>query len=122
MEQVVPRRIVVADDNEDSAQSFAMLLSFSGHEVRVAHDGEQALDALRDYRPDIAFLDIGMPLLSGYEVAERVRAEPWGRDMKLIAVTGWGQADDKLRARTAGFDQHLIKPIDPVDVERLLDS
>jgi CheY-like chemotaxis protein len=122
MEQVAPRRIVVADDNEDSAQSFAMLLSFSGHEVRIAHDGEEALDAMRDFRPDIAFLDIGMPRLSGYEVAELVRAEPWGRDMKLIAVTGWGQPDDKARARSAGFDQHLVKPIDPTDVERLLDS
>lgn len=122
MEQVAPRRIVVADDNEDSAQSFAMLLSFSGHEVRIAHDGEQALDAMRDFRPDVAFLDIGMPRLSGYEVAELVRAEPWGRQMKLIAVTGWGQPDDKVRARTAGFDQHLVKPIDPSEVDRLLDS
>ena len=116
------RRIVVADDNEDSAQSFAMLLSFSGHEVRIAHDGEQALDTMRDFRPDVAFLDIGMPRLSGYEVAEAVRAEPWGRDMKLIAVTGWGQADDKQRARSAGFDQHLVKPIDPSDVDRLLEA
>lgn len=122
MHRVTPRRIVVADDNEDSAQSFAMLLSFSGHEVRIAHDGEQALDAMRDFRPDVAFLDISMPLLSGYEVAEMVRAELWGRDMKLVAVTGWGQPDDQKRARSAGFDQHLIKPIDPGDVERLLDS
>ena len=121
MQQNAPRRIVVADDNEDSAQSFAMLLSFSGHEVRVAHDGEEALDAVRNFRPDVAFLDIGMPRLSGYEVAEAVRAEPWGRDVKLIAVTGWGQADDKVRARTAGFDQHLVKPIDPSDVDRLLE-
>ena len=122
MEQVSPRRIVVADDNEDSAQSFAMLLSFSGHEVRIAHDGEQALDVLRDFRPDVAFLDIGMPLMSGYEVAEMVRAAPWGRDIKLIAVTGWSQPDDRLRAHSAGFDRHLVKPIDPVEVERLLDS
>jgi CheY-like chemotaxis protein len=99
MQQNPPRRIVVADDNEDSAQSFAMLLSFSGHEVRIAHDGEQALVAVRDFRPDVAFLDIGMPRLSGYEVAEAVRAEPWGQDVKLIAVTGWGQADDKVFAR-----------------------
>ena len=122
MQQNAPRRIVVADDNEDSAQSFAMLLSFSGHEVRIAHDGEQALDTMRDFRPDVAFLDIGMPLLSGYQVAEAVRAEPWGRAVKLIAVTGWGQPDDKQRARTAGFDQHLVKPIDPSDVDRLLEA
>jgi CheY-like chemotaxis protein len=117
-----PRRIVVADDNEDSAESFAMLLSFSGHEVRVAHDGDAALDAVREFRPDVAFLDIGMPGKTGYEVAEAVRAEPWGHEIKLIAVTGWGQPDDRLRARTAGFDRHLIKPIDPAEVDRLLDS
>src|SRR5690349_5834682 len=122
MEQKSPRRIVVADDNEDSAESFAMLLSFSGHEVRVAHDGAAALDAVRDFRPDFAFLDIGMPGLTGYEVAQAVRAEPWGREVKLIAVTGWGQPDDRLRARTAGFDRHLIKPIDPAEVDRLLDA
>ena len=120
MEQKSPRRIVVADDNEDSAESFAMLLSFSGHEVRVAHDGAAALDAVRDFRPDVAFLDIGMPGLTGYEVAEAVRAEPWGNEVTLIAVTGWGQPDDRLRARTAGFDRHLIKPIDPAEVDRLL--
>jgi CheY-like chemotaxis protein len=122
MEQKSPRRIVVADDNEDSAESFAMLLSFSGHEVRVAHDGAAALDAVRDFRPDVAFLDIGMPGLTGYEVAEAVRAEPWGSEVTLIAVTGWGQPDDRLRARTAGFDRHLIKPIDPAEVDRLLDA
>ena len=117
-----PRRIVVADDNEDSAESFAMLLSFSGHEVRIAHDGAAALDAVRDFRPDVAFLDIGMPGLTGYEVAQAVRAEPWGQEIKLIAVTGWGQPDVRLRARTAGFDRHLIKPIDPAEVDRLLDA
>ena len=122
MEQKSPRRIVVADDNEDSAESFAMLLSFSGHEVRVAHDGAAALDAVSDFRPDVAFLDIGMPGLTGYEVAEAVRAEPWGSEVTLIAVTGWGQPDDRLRARTAGFDRHLIKPIDPAEVDRLLDA
>ena len=122
MEQKSPRRIVVADDNEDSAESFAMLLSFSGHEVRIAHDGASALSAVRDFRPDVAFLDIGMPGLSGYEVAQAVRAEPWGREVTLIAVTGWGQADDRTRARTAGFDRHLVKPIDPAEVDRLLDA
>ena len=122
MQQKAARRIVVADDNEDSAESFAMLLSFSGHEVRIVHDGPSALDAVRDFRPDVAFLDIGMPGLTGYEVAQAVRAEPWGREVKLIAVTGWGQPDDRMRARTAGFDRHLIKPIDPAEVDLLLDS
>ena len=122
MEQPVTRRIVIADDNEDSAQSFAMLLSFSGHEVKIAHDGAEALDAVRNFRPDVAFLDIGMPGLTGYEVAQAVRAEPWGSEVTLIAVTGWGQPDDKQRAHTAGFDRHLVKPIDPDEVDRLLDS
>ncbi len=120
MENKAPRRIVVADDNEDSAESFAMLLSFSGHEVRIVHDGISALDAVRDFRPDVAFLDIGMPGMTGYEVAQAVRAEPWGGDITLIAVTGWGQPDDRMRARSAGFDQHLVKPIDPAEVDRLL--
>jgi len=122
MLQGSPRRIVVADDNEDSAQSFAMLLSFSGHEVRIAHDGTAALDALRDFRPDVAFLDIGMPGMTGYEVAQAVRCEPWGHEIKLIAVTGWGQPEDSQRARSAGFDRHLVKPFDPDEVDRLLDS
>ena len=122
MGQAVTRRIVIADDNEDSAQSFAMLLSFSGHEVKIAHDGAEALDAVRNFRPDVAFLDIGMPGLTGYEVAQAVRAEPWGSEVTLIAVTGWGQPDDKQRAHTAGFDRHLVKPIDPDEVDRLLDS
>jgi CheY-like chemotaxis protein len=122
IQPAVARRIVVADDNEDSAQSFAMLLSFSGHEVRIVHDGTAALDALRDYRPDVAFLDIGMPGLTGYEVAQAVRAEPWGHEVTLVAVTGWGQPDDKLRAHSAGFDRHMVKPIDPDEVDRLLDA
>jgi CheY-like chemotaxis protein len=122
MDKGSPRRIVVADDNEDSAQSFAMLLSFSGHEVHVAHDGTAALDALREYRPDVAFLDIGMPGLTGYEVAQAVRLEPWGREVTLIAVTGWGQPEDTRRAQDAGFDRHLVKPIDPAEVDRLLAS
>jgi CheY-like chemotaxis protein len=120
MQKTPPRRIVVADDNEDAAQSFAMLLSFAGHEVRIAHDGAAALEALREFRPDVAFLDIGMPQLSGYEVAEAVRAEPWGSEMKLFALTGWGQPEDQLRAKTAGFDRHLVKPIDPTEIDRLL--
>lgn len=122
MEQSAPRRIVVADDNEDSAQSFALLLSFSGHEVRIAHDGAAALRAVREYRPDFAFLDIGMPGLTGYEVAQAVRSESWGHEIKLIAVTGWGQPEDTQRARSAGFDRHLVKPIDPAEVDRLLNA
>ena len=122
MEQKSPRRIVVADDNEDSAESFAILLSFSGHEVRIAHDGAAALDAVRAFRPDVAFLDIGMPGLTGYEVAQAVRAEPWGREIKLIAVTGWGQNEDKRRALEAGFDHHITKPLNPSNLGSLLEG
>lgn len=120
MHALAPRRILVADDNEDAAQTFATLLSFAGHEVRIAHDGAEALDVAREFRPDVAFLDISMPELSGYDVAAAMRAER-GEDIKLIAVTGWGQTADKLRSQAAGFDLHLLKPIDPADVERLLE-
>lgn len=122
MTAISRRRIVIADDNDDSAQSFAMLLSFSGHEVRIAHDGAEALSVVREFRPDFAFLDIGMPGLTGYEVAQAVRAESWGQEIKLIAVTGWGQAEDRNRAHSAGFDRHMVKPIDPDEVDRLLDA
>ena len=118
MEHRSPRRIVVADDNEDSAESFAMLLSFSGHEVRIVHDGAAALDAVRDFRPDFAFLDIGMPKLNGYDVARRLRME--AARCVLVAVTGWGQEEDRMRAREAGFDRHLVKPVDPGQIEAIL--
>ena len=98
------------------------IISFSQQATCYAPEARRWANALRDFRPDFAFLDIGMPRLSGYEVAEAVRAEPWGGEIKLIAVTGWGQPDDKLRAQTAGFDRHLLKPIDPAEVDRLLDS
>ena len=122
MDQKSPRRIVVADDNEDSAQSFAMLLSFSGHEVRIAHDGAAALDAVRDFRPDVAFLDIGMPGLTGYEVAEAVRAEPWGREVKLIAVTGWGQPDDSAARAQRGLRSAPGQAHRSVRSDRLLEA
>jgi CheY-like chemotaxis protein len=105
------RRFLVADDNADAAASLATLLTLSGHEVRTAHDGRSAVDAAREYRPEVALLDIGMPELSGYEVARSIRAENWGKDMKLIALTGWGQAEDRDASRAAGFDHHLVKPI-----------
>jgi signal transduction histidine kinase len=106
------RRILVADDNRDAAESLAMLLEMAGHEVRVAHLGRAALSAAQAFRPDTALLDIGMPDLSGYEVAESLRREPWAADIRLIALTGWGQESDRRRALEAGFDHHLIKPVD----------
>jgi PAS domain S-box-containing protein len=109
----VRRRILIADDNRDAAESLSMLLELAGHEVRVAHLGRAALSIAQAFRPDTAVLDIGMPDLSGYEVAQELRQEPWATKIQLIALTGWGQEDDRRRARAAGFDHHLTKPIDP---------
>jgi signal transduction histidine kinase/ActR/RegA family two-component response regulator len=113
-------RVVVADDNRDAADSLAMLLEMNGHDVRVGHAGEESLEIARSMLPHAMILDIGMPDLNGYEVARRTRAEAWGADVLLIAVTGWGQKEDKDRAEAAGFDHHMTKPVDPDVIERLL--
>ena len=115
-----PRRILVVDDNIDAAQSLAFLLQAEGHEVCLAHDGEQACISAGDFRPDIALLDIGLPKLDGYAVAEAIRREPWGKGILLLALTGWGQNDDKRRALEAGFDFHLTKPVDLDQVNSLI--
>lgn len=114
------RRILIADDNHDAADSLSMLFKLSGHEVFIAHTGAQAVASADEFRPDVGLIDIGMPELDGYEVARRIRHESWGREMMLIAVTGWGEADDKRRAIAAGFDRHMTKPIDPEELERLM--
>lgn len=106
------RRVLVADDNVDSAQSLALLLRMLGNTVMVAHDGVAAVAMARQFRPDIAVLDLGMPKLDGCRVANDIRKEPWGRGMFLIAVTGWGQEEFRNRTRHAGFDAHLVKPVD----------
>ena len=110
-----PLRVALADDNIDGAETLAALLELDGYEVRVAHDGLAALDLVREYRPDAVFLDIGMPGLNGYEVARQLRAEqsPGTTPPVLVALTGWGGAEDKKRAVEAGFDRHLTKPVDP---------
>jgi CheY-like chemotaxis protein len=113
-------RILIADDNRDAADTMGMLLEFGGHEVIIAHSGNQALQLGRDHRPDVVILDIGMPDLNGYDVARTARNEDWGKSAYLIALTGWGQAEDKERARMAGFDRHLTKPVDPDLVEEIL--
>ncbi len=112
--------MLIADDNQDGAESLAMLLRLSGNEVFVAHTGTDALELAAQERPNVAILDIGMPGLSGYEVAECIRREAWGTRMTMIAVTGWGQDDDKRRAQIAGFDHHLTKPVDLDVLEQLL--
>jgi PAS domain S-box-containing protein len=113
-------RVLVADDNRDSAATCAALLESSGHEVRIAHSGGEAFELGCRMKPDALLLDIGMPVLNGYQLAQRVRGTPWGRAATLIAITGWGQEQDKRRAIEAGFDHHLTKPIDPGSLEMLL--
>ena len=98
----------------------AMILGLSGYEVYVAHSGREALDLTEQHRPEVVFLDIGMPDLNGYEVAAAIRRRAWGKKIYLLAVTGWGQSEDKERALAAGFDRHLTKPVDLDQVESLL--
>jgi len=105
------RRILVVDDNADAADSLAMLLQVRGEDVRIAYDGAEALEAEEAFRPSILLLDIGMPKLSGYDVARRVR-ELRGDGVLIVALTGWGQEDDRRRAREAGFNHHFTKPVD----------
>ncbi|MEO8064579.1 MAG: PAS domain S-box protein [Pseudomonadota bacterium] len=112
------RRVLIADDNRDAADSLAMLLEMEGHDVTVVHDGRQALASIERLEPEVALLDIGMPEFDGYEVARRVRQRPSGRGVTLIAVTGWGQEADRARAIEAGFNMHFTKPVEP---ERLID-
>jgi CheY-like chemotaxis protein len=114
------RRILVADDNVDSAASLAMLLTIMGNEVRTAHNGLEAVEVAAAFRPDAILMDIGMPKLNGYEACRHIREQPWGKQPLLIAVTGWGQEEDRQRSREAGFDHHMVKPIDPVALERVL--
>ena len=114
------RRILIVDDNRDAARSLALLLALRGHETQVAHDGIEALHAAETFRPAILFLDIGMPRLNGYAAAERLRQTDWGRALTIVALTGWGQEGDKQRSSAAGIDFHLVKPVDPDEVDRLL--
>ena len=114
------RRILVVDDNRDSADSLAMLLRLAGNEVQTAYDGLEAVETAERFRPEVVLLDIGMPKLNGEEACRRIRAKPWGQDMVLVALTGWGQEDDRRRSKEAGFDHHLTKPVDPTALVKLL--
>jgi signal transduction histidine kinase/ActR/RegA family two-component response regulator len=113
-------RILVVDDNRDAAETLALVLEMFGHQLRMGHTGHEALELGSRERPDAIILDIGMPDMTGYEVARRIRREAWGRKTFLLAITGWGQEDDKEAARAAGFDGHLTKPVDPDQVQLLL--
>jgi PAS domain S-box-containing protein len=114
------RRVLVVDDSRDAAEMMAMMLEFMGNEVRTAFTGTQAIAAAEAFRPALILMDIGMPELDGYEAARRIRGEPWGRDICIIALTGWGQERDRVRSREAGCDGHLVKPVEPAALERLL--
>jgi signal transduction histidine kinase len=115
-----PQRILVADDNADSAESMGMLLRLMGNDVRIASDGLEAVEQAAAFQPDIVLLDIGMPRLDGYEAARRIRQEEWGRDTLLVAITGWGPRDDDGKAAAAGFDLHFTKPLDPAELRKLV--
>lgn len=117
---VRPLNILIADDNVDLTASFAEVLSSYGHQVEVVHDGVAAVQAARTRMPDVALLDIGMPGLDGYEVARQLRADPALRGIHLVAITGWGRDADREAAQAAGFDRHLLKPVNPEDMLRLL--
>jgi len=116
------RRILVVEDNEDSAESLALLLRLAGHTTHNAYDGLEAMEAAATFRPDVILLDIGLPKLNGYEVARKIREQPWGQAVVLVALTGWGQEEDRRRSREAGFNHHLTKPVDPLALTRLLAS
>jgi CheY-like chemotaxis protein len=115
-----PLRVLIADDDRDSALTLSTLLEIEGFEVRTVHGGQEALDAAREFRPDVVLLDIGMPKITGYEAARRLRLR-YGNDCPvLIAITGWKQASDKILASLAGFDHHVAKPYEPAQLIDLL--
>jgi signal transduction histidine kinase len=116
------QRILIADDNPDVAEAFEFMLSMLGHEVTTAHDGIDALERAESFRPDVVILDVGMPRLNGYDVARQLRERSWTRDVVLIAITGWGSEKDKKESEDAGFNIHLVKPVDPVSLGHLLES
>ena len=114
------RRVLVVDDNVDAAETLGMMLALAGHETRIAHDGHRAIEAAREFLPQVAFLDIGLPGVSGLDVARRFRADPALAGTYLVALTGWGTEDDKRMCLESGFDLHLTKPVDVEAVERAL--
>lgn len=114
------RRVLIVDDNADSADSLSMLLQLMGHSVRTAYDGAQALVVAEQFRPDVVLMDVGMPRMDGLEAARQLRQFPWSTETVLVALTGWGQDEDRERVTAAGFDHHLVKPLDPAALTDLL--
>ena len=122
VESSLGRRILIVDDNRDSADSLAMLLEITGNKTYMAYDGVEAVEAIEKYRPEVVLLDIGLPKLDGHEVCRRIREQTWGRDIVVIALTGWGQEDDRRKSEEAGFNGHLVKPVDYDKLLHLLGS
>jgi CheY-like chemotaxis protein len=115
-------RLLVVDDNKDAAISLAMLLRINGHEVQIAHDGPTALEAAMSFKPDVVFLDIGMPGMDGFEVASRLKQNAALKNVILVALTGWGQPEDRQRTQATGFHYHFVKPVEPAALHGLLTS
>jgi CheY-like chemotaxis protein/two-component sensor histidine kinase len=115
-------RILIVDDNRDAADSLAMLLRTTGNDIRTAYDGLEAVQVANEFQPEVVLLDIGLPKIDGHEVAQRLRREPWAQHTCLIAVTGWSDETDRARSRAAGFDHHLVKPLDTGHLAQLLSS
>jgi CheY-like chemotaxis protein len=112
----------VVDDNNDALESLGMLVRLLGHEVAMGRDGLEAVEAVKRFRPEVVLMDLGMPNLNGYDAAKQIRELPNGGPLLLVATTGWGHAEDRERTRAAGFDHHLVKPIDPEAIRQLLDG
>lgn len=117
---ITARRILVVDDNRDSAESLAELLELNGNQTRTAFDGLEAVEAAATFKPDLILLDIGLPKLNGYGVCRRIREQPWGKSMVIVALTGWGQEEDRQKSKEAGFNGHMVKPIDLTALSKLL--
>ncbi|HEX5217234.1 MAG TPA: response regulator [Vicinamibacterales bacterium] len=114
------RRVLVVDDHQDGADSLGLMLELLGATTRVVYDGQSALQAIDEFLPEVVFLDIGMPLMDGYDVARAIRQRPEHRGIHLVALTGWGRDDDRRRSLEAGFDRHLVKPLDPAALKDVL--
>jgi CheY-like chemotaxis protein len=114
--------VLVVDDNEDSAGSLALLLRLTGHEARTAADGLEAVERAEGFRPELILMDLGLPRLNGYEACRRIREKPWGAEVVIVACTGYGMEADRKKTQEAGFDQHLLKPVDPKELATVIRS
>jgi CheY-like chemotaxis protein len=115
-------RVLIVDDNRDAATSLADLMKITGNETHTAHDGQEAVEAAARLRPDVIVLDIGLPKMNGFEACRKIREQPWSKTIVMVALTGWGQDDDRRKSAEAGFDGHLIKPADFGELTRLIDT